>query len=161
MEPIATRIDSRSFRDAMGTFATGVTVVTTGRGADVHAMTANSLTSVSLTPPLLLVCVDRHAKALTMMSKLGRFAVNILSKEQEGLSRYFANQRLDSTPAFAFSTKHTEAPILVGAMKALDCKVTQTVGAGDHVVFVGEVETILTGEGEPLCFYRGQYRELK
>ncbi|NRF94382.1 flavin reductase family protein [Paenibacillus frigoriresistens] len=150
-------MDGKKFREALGSFATGVTVIGVNNDQTVHGMTANAVSSVSLDPPLILICVDHRAKTLPMIREAGAFSVNILSKEQENISRYFANQPLDQIPEFTFTNQETEAPILNNALTALDCKVHQEVEAGDHTIFIGRVQNIIINSGQPLCFFKGKY----
>lgn len=144
----------------MGSFVTGVTVVSATDGGDVHGMTANSVTSVSLEPPIILVCVDHRAKCLNLIEQSGYFGINILRDDQVDVSRLFANQRIENTPEFTFRNSEVGAPLLNDALVNLNCKVVQSVVSGDHTVFFGEVIELHTNEGTPLCFYKGKYREL-
>lgn len=152
--------DSREFRNAMGSFSTGVTVISVNTEDGVHAMTANSITSVSLDPPILLICIDHKANSLDLIKKVGTFGVNILKEEQIDISRIFAKQKVEEEPEFAFETIDNGAPLLKDSLVNLDCKVVQEVEAGDHTVFFGEVLNLNNNEGNPLCFFRGQYRYL-
>lgn len=153
--------DSRQFRNTVGNFATGVTVVTVETNGETHGMTANSFTSVSLDPPLVLICVDHRANSLQYIKQTGYFGVNILGKEHENISRLFANQKLEEEPVVSFRKSKAGTPLLEGALATMDCKVWQTVEAGDHTIFIGEVLEIDSREGEPLLFFRGKYTELK
>lgn len=152
--------DSREFRNAMGNFATGVTVVSVREGKEAHGMTANAVSSVSLTPPLVLICVDHRANSLQLIRQEGYFGINILTNKQKDISRKFANQKLDGEPEVSFSFPEVGAPLLNNALVNLNCKVVNAVEAGDHTVFFGEVMDLKVSEGEPLCFFKGQYREL-
>jgi flavin reductase (DIM6/NTAB) family NADH-FMN oxidoreductase RutF len=148
-------IDPRRFRDALGAFPTGVTVVTAPGPA---GLTTNAFTSVSLDPPLVLVCFDNTSRTLTAVRETGRYGVNILRAGQEELARVFASKRVGAEK-FAEVT-HTEAhgvPILDGALAWLACDVTQLVEAGDHTIGIGAVVALDTSEGEPLLFLRGGY----
>lgn len=153
-------IDPKVFRQTLGKFATGVTVIAVAEGDEVHAMTANAFTSVSLDPPLILVCIDHRARTLPMIRNAGKFAVNVLTAEQENLSRLFARQAVDEEPSFTFDTMDDSAPLLNGALAGMDCTVVQDIEAGDHAVLIAHVDRIVTGEGEPLCFYQGRYAKL-
>jgi flavin reductase (DIM6/NTAB) family NADH-FMN oxidoreductase RutF len=157
-------MEAARFRQIFGHFATGVTVVTTAVDGWLHGMTANAVTSVSLDPLLLLVCVDKTAHAHEQLSKAGRFGVNILADEQEDVSRIFAataepEQGQLRGAAYHFGRQGT--PVLDGCLAYLECEVTEQVNAGDHTIFLGRV---LDGEVErespPLLFYRGGYRRL-
>jgi flavin reductase (DIM6/NTAB) family NADH-FMN oxidoreductase RutF len=155
---------SRDFRAAVGTFATGVTVVTT-MGDDEHGygMTANAFSSVSLDPPLVLVCVISPSEGAKHIESNQCFAVNILHAEQEPISRYFASRdRPRGRDAFAEVAHRVGAsgsPILDGAAGYLDCRLHASHEAGDHLIFIGEVlELGFEAEGAPLVFHGGGYK---
>ena len=143
----------------MGHFATGVTVVTTAHNGEVRGMTANSVTSVSLDPLSVLVCVNKDAITHGVLSKGGVFCVNVLSDQQEALSRACA--RPDTPEAglagVPYRTGATGAPILEGALAYLDCRVSAVMEFGTHTIFVGEAVDLDNSDGEPLLFYRGKY----
>jgi flavin reductase (DIM6/NTAB) family NADH-FMN oxidoreductase RutF len=149
------------FRRVMGQFATGVTVVTTRLGDEVHGLTANAVCSVSLEPLLVLVCVDHAADTHPLLEKSGVFAVNILSDEQEGLSRVFAGpteEKAGRLETMGYRTAATGAPIIEGCLAYLDCRVVAAYPGGDHTIFVGQVEEAEIGEDvPPLLFFRGRY----
>jgi 3,4-dihydroxy-2-butanone 4-phosphate synthase len=152
-------------RRALGVFATGVTVVTTRGAAGDYGMTVNSFTSVSLDPPLILVCVGQDSPGRTAIAANGVFAVNVLSAAQEGLSRRFAGRdRARGTENFAgidHGLARTGSPVLTGAVAHLDCRVVTTHDAGDHVIFVGEVlEFRRDASLPPLLFHGGRYHAL-
>ena len=152
------------FRAVMGCFATGVTIVTTRRGDEIHGMTANAVTAVSLDPPLVLVCIDKSADSHDIVDASGVFALSILGREQYALSRHFAIKegpsahRLDGVPHQA---RATGAPIVDGSLAYLDCRIVGRYPGGDHTIFVGEVVDAgrLDG-GDPLVFYEGRYSGL-
>ncbi|WP_158738117.1 flavin reductase family protein [Alteribacillus sp. YIM 98480] len=154
------QVNARTFRNALGCFSTGVTVITVHGGDEPHAMTANAVSSVSLEPPILLICVDHRAKCLEKIQKAGYFGVNVLKNEQLDVSKYFANQKVEGVPSFSFETEQRKAPFLADALVNLECHVVREVEVGDHTVFFGEVHDIKTDEGDPLCFYKGKYRQL-
>ena len=149
------------FRRVMGQFATGVTVVTTRLGDQVHGLTANAVCSVSLEPLLVLVCVDHSADTHPLLEKSGVFAVNILSEKQEDLSRLFAGpteEKAGHLEAMGYRTAVTGAPIIEGCLAYLDCRVVAAYPGGDHTIFVGQVEEAeITDDGPPLLFFRGRY----
>jgi flavin reductase (DIM6/NTAB) family NADH-FMN oxidoreductase RutF len=157
------------FRNTVGSFATGVTVITTrGRDevdADVYGMTANAFSSVSLDPPLILVCVISGTTGAETIERNGVFAVNVLGAHQEPISRFFASKdRPGGQAAFAelphFSAV-TGSPILERAAGYLDCRLTDKHEAGDHLIFIGEVVAIgVDPDVRPLVFHGGQYRAL-
>lgn len=155
-------MDPLSFRRIVGRFATGVTVVTTGSPDDPHGITVNSFTSVSLEPPLVLVCVDHRRESHERIRRAGRFAVNVLSAEQQVLSEYFARQRAALPEgALRLSAGRTGLPLIEGALAHLECRVVATFPGGDHSIFVAEVEHAAAGEGHaPLIFFEGRYRRL-
>lgn len=153
-------VDPREFRRTMGLFATGVTVVTTRVGDEVHGMTANSVTSVSLDPLLVLVCVDNRARMRELIAEAGRFAINILSERQQHLSGHFAGKpRQDVEIAFADTMG---VPTLPGSLASLICAVDRIVDAGDHIVVFGRVEAIAryADDERPLVYYAGDYRRI-
>jgi flavin reductase (DIM6/NTAB) family NADH-FMN oxidoreductase RutF len=154
--------DSRELRRVLGTFATGVTVVTTPVGEHLNGMTANAFTSVSLDPPLVLVCVGEAGRAWRDVAASGRFAVNILSADQEALSVYFASPgRRRGAQAFRDVDHWIGAggcPILKGTVAYLDCRLAGMHPAGDHVMLIGEVVDLAARpDASPLLFHRGQY----
>jgi len=154
--------DPRALRDAFGCFATGVTVITTNpSGGPVQGMTANSFTSVSLDPPLVLWCLGKESDCLTMFSQVPNFAINILSAAQQDLSNHCAKPGDHSLDQFKWQSGKTGAPILDGAITTLDCEVADRIDAGDHIIMLGRVVDMVDGTGEaPLIFNRGQYRDL-
>jgi flavin reductase (DIM6/NTAB) family NADH-FMN oxidoreductase RutF len=156
----------RDFRDVLAGFATGVNVITT-RGEDhTYGMTASAFSSVSLDPPLILVCIGSTATGSEMVRRNGVFAVNILSADQEPLSRYFASKERRRGPDAFRGIPHRDgvsgSPILEGAVAYLDCAVHAVHEAGDHLIFIGEVlELGASADAEPLLFHGGQYRLLR
>ena len=151
------------FRQALGAFATGVTVITT-RGEDhLFGMTANAFSSVSLDPPLILVCVIRGTTGAEVIERNAMFAVNILGSHQEPISRYFASKDrprgLEAFQEIPHSTAVTGCPIIDGAAAYLDCRLHAAHEAGDHVIFIGEVLALgHDASVEPLVFHGGRYR---
>jgi flavin reductase (DIM6/NTAB) family NADH-FMN oxidoreductase RutF len=150
------------FRAALGRFASGVTVITveTAEG-DVHGMTANAFCSVSLHPPLVLVCVDHLAETYLHLRERGRFGVSVLKEEQEALSEFFADPERNPDAAYRLGIEYRPMrdgiPVLKNALANLDCTVVGAHSAGDHTIFVGEVKEIALGEGTPLLYFRGRY----
>jgi len=154
-------IDKNELRRVMGHFATGVTVITALRkSGEMHGLTANAFTSVSLVPPLLLVCVDKNAESYPCFDETRVFTVNILAHDQEALSRKFAVSGGDKLQGVAYHTGANGAPILDGALAYVECKVVQEFDGGDHTIYLGEIEQAEAREGKPLMFFRGGYREL-
>jgi len=154
---------SSEFRLALGQFATGVTVVTAQRAPGrVHGMTANSFTSVSLDPPLILICVSHGAQLLPMVQRQKRFGVNILKDNQRAISEYFASteESAETEEQLGIRYRWTETgiPFLEDALVHLACNVVDSLVAGDHTIFVAEVQSIEIYDGEPLLYLRGNYR---
>jgi flavin reductase (DIM6/NTAB) family NADH-FMN oxidoreductase RutF len=155
----------RDLRNALGTFATGVTVITTCGATDPYGMTANAFSAVSLDPPLVLVCVKSDSQGSESIQQNGVFAINILALEQESISQYFASRdRLRGADAFsgiAYRTAATGAPVLEGTTAYLDCSLQSSHPAGDHVIFIGEVRALgMDPVARPLLFHGGRYRQL-
>jgi len=156
---------TREFRDSLGAFVTGVTVITTTGDDGPHGMTANAFSSLSLDPPLVLVCVVQGTPSAAAIQGNGVFAVNVLAADQEPLSRYFASRdRPRGTAAFAnvaHKVLESGSPILDGVCAYLDCRLTADHPGGDHRILVGEVLAIGTDPSrEPLVFHGGAYRQL-
>lgn len=151
-------IHPSEFRRTLGRFATGVTVVTSRLENEIYGITVNAFASVSLEPPLVLVSIDRQAKAHQALAASGRYGVSILSREQRSQSDHFAG-RLEPglEPAFAYVRG---LPLLEGALAHLVCRVQQQVEAGDHSLFIGEVEYLAQRPGAPLLYYAGNYAHL-
>ncbi|MCL6577443.1 flavin reductase family protein [Kyrpidia sp.] len=150
-------VDSNEFRHAMGRFPTGIAVITVADGGKIHGMTANSLTSVSLQPPVILICVDQHAKCRNLIQKAGLFGVNILKENQMEISRLFARQPIEKDVEVTFRRAAKGAAVLDGALAHLICETIEEVEVGDHTVFFGKVIETSAGEGRPLGFFRGRY----
>ena len=158
-------MDQLGLRQAMGRFATGVTVVTTRLGDELHGMTANAITSVSLQPLLALVCVDKAAHLHDAVCQSGIFGVSVLSGEQEALARRFSNDArahdtsdFDGVRVFAAATG---APLIEACLSYVDCRVIEVMGGGDHTIFLGEVQALGVAEqGTPLLYYAGRYSRL-
>jgi len=154
-------VTQTQFRSALRHFAAGVTVVTTRDGdGRPSGLTANAFTSVSLDPPLVLVCVDREAAAHSAFEQHGWFAVNVLAKGQELLSRQFAASGSDKFAGVAFREGQAGLPLLDGVLAALECRIVDRYTAGDHTIFVGQVEGASLGGGSPLVYFQGAYHHL-
>lgn len=161
MTVCAPDLDPRALRDAFGTFATGVTVVTgvADDGSRV-GLTANSFTSVSLDPPLLLVCPGRSASALPALRSRGRFAVNVLALEDKAIAERFATRGVDRFADAPWFDWHG-LPCLRGALASFACDLHADIDGGDHAILVGRI-TALTArtDTEPLLYVRGRYRQV-
>lgn len=147
----------------MGRLPTGVAVVTAAEDdGRLHGMTANAVTSLSLDPPTILVCIDKKARTHAALERAGGFAVNILGEHQEHVSRLFAiaeEPEHGRLRGLAFTTGRTGAPILADCVAYLECRVREIAEGGDHSIFLGEVVTQgVVNDVPPLLFFRGQYR---
>lgn len=151
------------FREVMGNFATGITVVTTRDERTPYGITVNSFTSVSLEPPLILICLDLNVSALEIFKKVGRFAVNILAADQEEASRFFATRGSDRSQ-WPYGQGETGLPILKDCLGVLECELEQAVPGGDHVILLGKVLGVDVAAPEktpkPLLYFRGRYARL-
>ena len=149
------------FRRVMGRFATGVTIVTTRLGDELHGMTANAVTSLSLDPMLVLVCVDKNADTHDILKRAGVFAVNILGQEQAHISEKFARKDLRLSHGLeGVSHRYSVSgcPIIDGSLAYLECKTVTEHHGGDHTIFIGEVvDAREASDGRPLVFYAGRY----
>ena len=154
--------DPRSFRQALGCFATGITVVTSvGLDGEYLGFTANSFNSVSLDPPLVLFSLDRGAYSLKAFEAAGVFAINILREDQEAVSIAFARALSNQWEGVRTEIWQTGSPILVDALASFDCETTSMHDGGDHVIFVGRVLRLRAGvDGRPLLYFRGAYRQI-
>jgi flavin reductase (DIM6/NTAB) family NADH-FMN oxidoreductase RutF len=160
-----TPLTALEFRKAMGQFATGVTVVTVEQDpGKIHGMTANSFTSVSLDPMLVLICVDQRAKSLTLLHKQKRFGVSVLKKGQEAISEYFARGEESAETEERLSIRYRRTPsgiaVLENTLLQLTCRIGTSHVVGDHTIFVGQIEDAEIHEGEPLLYFRGEYRSV-
>jgi len=163
-EPLPPRepIDPRALRNAIGLFATGVTVVAAQHGDHVHAMTANGVTSLSLRPALLILCVSKQAKMAAELELGCPFSINILRADQQTLSNYFAGQWLDHDPPHFDFDPWEATPRLQHCAAALACEVDSQIEGGDHWIIVGRVRAAYRPAElpDPLVFYGGKYRRL-
>ena len=154
-----------SFRAAMGRFAAGVSIVTMASGDEVNAMTATAVSSVSLEPPLVLVCIDRDNHSNKVISEGGAFAINILTEEQRELSDAFARPGAGKADALATIGTHQElsgSPIIDGCLAYLDCQVFASHSAGDHTIFIGKVlkAEVSDAKKQPLLYWNGSYARI-
>ncbi len=152
-------IDPKAFRSTLGRFATGVTVVTTVHEGKIHGMTASAFMSVSLNPPLVLVSVDRRAALHGLLEEGSRYGVSILKEMQKEYSQHFAGYGAEGfEPAFVW---RAEMPMIADALAHLVVRVVDAHAAGDHTLFIAEIEDLDWYEGEPLLYFGGQYGEFK
>ena len=149
------------FRKVLSHFASGVTVITTSDSdGRPTGLTASAFTSVSLDPPLILVCVAHKSQSYPAMVERGRFAVNFLRREQEDISRRFATTRLDKFDGVPHRISALGLPVLTEALGHVECVIVNTHIEGDHTVFIGRVDACDTADGMPLLYYRGKYESL-
>ncbi|MDN3018384.1 flavin reductase family protein [Paenibacillus sp. BSR1-1] len=152
-------MDDRQFRQAMGKFATGVTVITTELEGDIHGMTANAFMSVSLEPKLVVISIGEKAKILNKIKESKIFTINILAADQQELSMIFAGQ-LKEHREVVFERLDGK-PVLPGSVVQVACEVSAEHVEGDHILFIGKVTDIHLSDAEPLIFYSGKYRSLE
>jgi len=152
------------FRQALGSFASGVTVVTTKDSSGVpYGLTVSAFTSVSLDPPLVLVCLNNRLRSLHSFLESRKFAVNILGADQEETSVHFATKGSERV-SWIRGNGETGVPVLETALARLECEVVQTVATGDHTLLVGSVEAVSWPDSprdpDPLLYFQGSYRRL-
>lgn len=158
-------VTQAEYRKALGCFATGVTVITVDYEGEIHGMTANAFASVSLDPLLVLVCVDQRARTHSHLHAKKRFGVNILSHGQRAISEYYArtvrtDEEAERVAGARFERTPHGTPVLQGALAYLECRLHTAQAAGDHTIFIAEVEEVVVHEGEPLLFFHGGYRDI-
>ena len=154
----AGEIDESRFRQVVGHFATGVTIVTAVHGTEPAGLAVNSFTSVSLSPPLVGFCVVSTSRTWVRIREAGAFCVNVLADHQEGLCRAFASRRPDKFAGVGWRPAPSGSPILEGILGWIDCTVEAHHPGGDHFIVVGRVRDLdIAQEGRPLVFYRGGY----
>ncbi|KAF0114583.1 MAG: CaiB/BaiF family protein [Rhodobacteraceae bacterium] len=150
--------DPKALRNAFGAFATGVTVITTRQpDGTPRGFTANSFTSVSLDPPLLLVCLAKTAHSADVFATAPHFAVNILAEDQKAVSGLFASRAPDKFDQCAWTAGLDDMPMIDGALAQFSCARHALVDAGDHLILIGRVLDFATAEGQPLGYFRGNY----
>ena len=154
-------VSKDEFRSAMSRFASGVTIVTT-RTEDHQpsGLTVSSFASLSLEPPLVLVCIDQRASIHDLLVEGRYFAVNVLAEDQEILSRRFASRDTDRFSGTGYAEGVTGVPILNDVLAAVECRIVHTYPGGDHTIVVGEVEHAAVDDGKPLGYFRGGYVQL-
>jgi flavin reductase (DIM6/NTAB) family NADH-FMN oxidoreductase RutF len=158
-------VTQAEFRQALGCFATGITVITVDYEGEVHGMTANAFTSVSLDPMLVLVCVDHRARTHAHLHAKKRFGVNVLAEDQRIISEYYASserthERAAQEAGACFERTQHGTPVLCGALAYLECRLHTAQDAGDHTIFIAEVEEVVVRQGPPLLYFQGAYRHI-
>lgn len=155
-------VDGRALRDVCGNFATGVTVITSGDGQDASGTTVNSFTSVSLEPPLVLICLHRASRLLPVVQESGGFVVNFLTQHQQRVAWAFAGRASARMDEVVHHRSAAGLPVLSEALAFLDCRLITEYDGGDHAILLGEVVGLgaPAAEEDPLIFFQGSMREL-
>ncbi len=155
-------VDSAAYRNAISRFLTGVTIVTTVADDKPSGLTATAIASVTLEPPTLLACLNRHSSTCQAIIQAGRFTVNVLANDQTDLAKLFASRETDKFHRLAELGQGLEisdfgTPHLMGALTSIDCTVSATTDIGTHRIFFGEVQQVRCAEGSPLGYFRGAF----
>ncbi len=158
-------VSAEQFRKVLSQFATGVTIITLKTQDGLHGLTVNAFSAVSLEPPLILICIQKNGASQAALSQAGQFVVNILSAGQRELAGRFANSKLEGEQRFSgvqYRLNQKGHPILNNTLGYLECRIADEIAAGDHVIFLGQVEQakINTGGAHPLLFFNSQYHTL-
>lgn len=153
-------IDAGGFKKAMSRWASGVTVVTAEHDGVRHGMTVSSFASVSLDPPLVLVCIGKAAPTHDTIRKGERFVVNVLAVGQEEISIRFATKHDDRFAGVAVRTGQLGVPVIEGCLAAIECRLHETLPGGDHTIYVGEVVHADVRDGSPLLYFQGGHRTM-
>lgn len=154
-------IDDATFKLAMSHFASGVTVVTTEYQGKPFGMTVASFASLSLHPPLVLICIEKSVKTHDAIAAAGKFGVSILGSDQAEISTRFASRREDKFEGINVQRGPDGMPLIAGALTNIECRLYQQFPGGDHSIFVGEITDVQTREGQPLIYFRQAYRETR
>lgn len=154
-------ISKEEFRAALSRFPSGVTVVTT-KDSDgrLHGITVSAFASVSLEPPMILVCIDKNAGSHDAFQETGAFVVHILAEDSEHHSNRFASHSPDKFDGVEYRNGIAEIPILENALVALECRLAHAHEGGDHTIFVGEIQNAEIKDGNPLAYWNGDYRKI-
>ncbi len=153
-------IDDARFKLALSQFASGVTVVTTELAGKPYGLTVASFASLSLHPPLVIVCIEKSVKSHDAIAAARKFGVSILGQNQAEVSNRFASRSDDKFSGIAVRNGELGVPLIEGAICTIECKLTGQLPGGDHTIFVGEVVDVQTVEGEPLVYFRSGYRQI-
>ncbi|REJ75944.1 MAG: flavin reductase [Acidobacteria bacterium] len=153
-------VSNQEFRNALATFASGVTVVTASAGNQLYGLTVSAFCSVSLEPPLILVCIENAARCRDAFSKAGKIAINVLSEQQIDISARFATQLKNKFEGIEYGLNGNGTPLLSGTVATLECSICEEVEGGDHTIFVAEVERTTVNGGSPLLYFKGGYNRL-
>lgn len=154
-------VNKEEFRSALGRFASGVTVVTTKTKDDKPiGITVSAFASVSLEPPLILVCIDKRTSIHGLLEEGHHFAVNVLAEDQEIISRRFASKDIDRFSGTGYADGVIGSPVLTDTLASIECHVVNAYPGGDHSIIVGQVERVNVSDGKPLAYFRGGYVQL-
>jgi flavin reductase (DIM6/NTAB) family NADH-FMN oxidoreductase RutF len=151
-------VNPDEFRNALSRFASGVTVVTTRDNAGrFHGITVSAFSSVSLEPPLILICIEKATASHQAFHESGIFVVNVLSSEQREVSEHFASPAADKFEGAEHTIGSLDLPVLAGCVATLECRVKNTFDGGDHTIMLASVESTSVEDGDPLVYFRGTY----
>ena len=154
-------MDLLHLRNVLGHFATGVTIITTqDRNANPSGLTANAFTSLSLDPPLALICVDKQAHCYSSFDESKIFAINVLGEGQEDISRRFATKGTDKFAGIHWHRSKNGYALIDGAIGYIECRIVQSHDGGDHTIYIGEIVSASVSPGRPLLFFKGKYHRL-
>ena len=156
-------VDQNAFKEALRGWASGVTVVTSRAGDRIHGMTVSAFSSVSVDPPLVLVCANQASTTHSVIEEGGVFAVNILAEHQQDVSDVFASSQFEDSrlERVRWTAGDTGAPLIDEAVASLECKVRSAHHEGSHTIYIGQVEAVHLSDATPLLYYRGGYRSLR
>jgi flavin reductase (DIM6/NTAB) family NADH-FMN oxidoreductase RutF len=154
------KVGADGFKEALSRFASGVTIVTVAKDGELHGMTASSFASVSLEPPLVLVCLERTSRTRSLVLSSGAFAVNVLAHHQEPIARTFSGRGPKTFASLPHKPGRSGAPLLSEAIAWLECTIHSVIEAGDHDLVIGDVVACDVGDGTPLLYYGRSYRSL-
>lgn len=155
-------IDEELFKECLRRWTSGVTIVTSRSGDEIHGMTVSAFSSVSAAPPLVLVCANRKSKTHAMIAESGIFNVHVLAEGQSELSNRFASTKLEGSrfDTVNYQMGRLGAPVIHGVLAVLECKLVSMHEEGSHTIYIGHVEHAETSDAAPLVYYQGAYREL-
>lgn len=155
-------VDPDAFKAAGAALAAAVTIVTARVGEELHGCTATAVSTLSLVPPMVLVCLDRSSRTLPRLLEAGHFTVNVMGSSPQAieLSRHFASKAVDKFSGVSLRPETTGSPVVEGVLAWFDCELTRVVEGGDHAILLGAVKTTGAGNGEPLLYWNGDFRRL-
>jgi flavin reductase (DIM6/NTAB) family NADH-FMN oxidoreductase RutF/DNA-binding GntR family transcriptional regulator len=157
----ARQLSSNEFRDVIGPFASGVTIITVAHDGKPYGTTASAVSSLSLEPPMVLICMNKASTTGQAIAAAGSFAINVLNEEQDALARRFATKDPDKFSGTPVTTGPHGQPLLGDALATIECQVVEDVTGGTHTVFLGEVRSATSQEGSPLAYFRGEFGRLE